>query len=345
MGKIVLVTGGTGYIGSWIVKYLLERKYSVRITVRDKSKTKKFQHLLDIAEKENGDISVWKGDLLKPGSFDEAAQGADAIIHAASPFTLRIKDPYHDLIDPALKGTQNVLNAATKSGTVKRIVLTSSVAAIYGDNVDMAEQGLSEFTEDHFNSTSSAKHQPYSYSKLVAEKEAWRIAGDQKQWKLLVINPAFVVGPSLADTSDSESINFMKNVLKGKFFFGAPDLTFGYVDVRDVALAHILALENEAAEGRHILSERTLNFMGVADSVRRCFGNKKYRLPIMRAPKIFLYSIGGLFNVTPKFVKRNIGHTLKLNSTKSKVKLGLKYREFDDTIRDMVDKMHHLGIV
>jgi nucleoside-diphosphate-sugar epimerase len=113
-------------------------------------------------------------------------------------------------------GTRNVLNAATKSGTVKKVVLTSSVAAVHGDNIDMQEQKLTEFTEEHFNTSSSATHQPYSYSKVIAEKEAWKLAEAQNRWKLVVINPSFVLGPSLTGSSDSESISFMKDILKGK---------------------------------------------------------------------------------------------------------------------------------
>ena len=344
MNKIVLVTGATGYIGSWVTKYLLEKNYTVRIAVRSKINTKKYQHLLDIAEKTNGNIEVFEADLLKENSYDEAARGADAIMHIASPFTLRYKDAQHDLIEPAIKGTSNVLNAATKSGTVKRIVLTSSVAAVYGDNIDMRNQGLTEFTEEHFNTTSSATHQPYSFSKVSAEKKAWEIAKKQNYWKLVVINPSFVMGPSLANTSDSESINFMKDILKGKFFFGAPDLSFGFVDVRDVAKAHLLALEKENAEGRHILSESEMNVMELSKVIGKNFKGK-YRLPLMKAPKPILYLVGGLFGVTPKFVKWNVGYPLKLNSSKSRESLGLKYRNFDETVVDMVNQMHELKIV
>ncbi|PKP37848.1 MAG: diaminohydroxyphosphoribosylaminopyrimidine deaminase, partial [Bacteroidetes bacterium HGW-Bacteroidetes-15] len=199
-------------------------------------------------------------------------------------------------------------------------------------------------TEEHFNTTSSANHQPYSYSKLIAEKEAWKISDSQDQWKLVVINPSFVLGPSLANTSDSESLNFMKDILKGKFFFGAPDLMFGFVDVRDVAMAHIHALENENSEGRHILAERTMDVMGLGQFIRNNFGNK-YKLPLMKAPKFILFLIGGLFGVTPKFVKRNVGHKILLNSDKSRNALGLQYHNFNDTIKDMVNQMHEQKLV
>lgn len=344
MINTVLVTGASGYIGSWVVKYLLEKGYNVRATVRNKSRVEKYQHLLDISNITSGNLEIFEADLTKDGSFDQAATGADAIIHVASPFTLRFKNAQNDLLEPALKGTRNVLSAANKSLSVKRVVLTSSVAAVNGDNADMKDKGLSELTEEHFNTTSSATHQPYSYSKLIAEKEAWSMANAQDRWKLVVINPSFVLGPSLANSSDSESLNFMKDILQGKFFFGAPDLMFGFVDVRDVAKAHVLALENESAEGRHILAERTMDFMGLAQIIKINFGNK-YRLPMMKAPVFLLLIIGGLFGVTTKFVKRNVGHKIILNNDKSKNALGLQYHNFNDTVKDMVKQMHEQKIV
>ncbi len=171
MKQTILVTGGAGYIGSWIVKYLVEKGHNVRVSVRDKLKTEKYVHLLNLEKEYSGTIELWEANLTIPNSFDAVAKGCDSIIHVASPFTLSLKNPQQNLIDPALKGTQNVLNAATESGTVKKIVLTSSIAAIYGDNIDwnsnLLPNGLSE---EVFNQTSSINHQPYSYYKLLAEK-------------------------------------------------------------------------------------------------------------------------------------------------------------------------------
>ncbi len=344
MTKTVLVTGGNGYIGSWVVKELLEKGYTVRATVRDKNKTEKFRHLLGIAEKSAGKLDIWEADLLKEGSYDDAVRGCASVLHLASPFTLRIKDPQKELLDPALKGTRNVLNAATKSGTVSRVVLTSSVAAVHGDTIDMKTKGLSEFTEDHFNDTSSVSHQPYSYSKVIAEKEAWKMVKAQSEWNLVVINPSFVVGPSLTPASDSESLNFMKNILKGKLAMGAPDLWFGFVDVRDVAHAHILALENPSSEGRHILAERTMSVLDLAGILRTIFGNK-YKLPKSNSPKWLMYLVGPMFGVNAKFVSRNVGYPIRLNASKSRDKLKLTYTPIEKSIEDMVNQMHELKLV
>jgi nucleoside-diphosphate-sugar epimerase len=338
MENTILVTGGTGYIGAWVTKKLLDKGYTVRLTVRDKSRTDKYDYLQEISDKSNGKLELWEADLLKNGSFDKAAKGADAIIHMASPFTLRFKNPIKELIEPAVNGTKNVLEAANKSETVKRVVLTSSVAAVHGDNADMKDLEIDEFNEEHFNYSSSPKHQPYSYSKVAAEKKAWEIHDAQNSWKMVIINPSFVMGPSLSKTSDSESISFMKDMLAGKFRSGAPSLQFGFVDVRDVAEAHILALENEKTQGRHILAERTADILEVVSIIRNEFGTK-YRLPKKHVPKFLLMMMGWMFGLKRKTLKRNVGYSLKLNTTKSTKELHLKYTPLEVTMKDMVIQM------
>jgi nucleoside-diphosphate-sugar epimerase len=344
MNKTVLVTGGTGYIGSWVTKMLLEKGYTVRLTVRNKSKKENYQHLIDIENNTDGKLELWEADLLSEGSFDAAAEGCSSVIHMASPFTLRFKDPQKELIDPALKGTRNVLNSATKSSSVKKVVLTSSVAAVHGDNIDMKELGLSEFTEEQFNYSSSLSHQAYSYSKVLAEKEAWKINKEQDKWKLIVINPSFVMGPSLSKTSNSESLNFMKEMLSGKYYLGAPNLMFGFVDVRDVAKAHLLALEYESAEGRHILAERTVSVYGFSRLIKNIYGNK-YKLPLMQSPKLMLYLVGWMFGLKNKVIRRNVGYDIRLNASKSKEKLGLSYTKLENTIEDMVSQMEESKVL
>lgn len=334
MTKTILVTGGTGYIGSWVVKELLEKGYRVRVPVRSFSRNEKYQHLLNLPNSDSL-LELFEADLLIEGAFDKAAEGADAIIHMASPFTLRFKDAQRDLVDPAVKGTRNVLGAANKSSTVKRVVLTSSVAAIHGDNIDMKEQGLTEFLEEHFNTTSSLRHQPYSFSKVQAEKEAWRINDEKRNWDLVVINPALVLGPSLAGNSNSESLRIMKDLLSGKYRFGAPDLYFGFVDVRDVAKAHMLALENPFVSGRFIIAERVLSFMGLVAIIENKFP-RQYKLPKMVVPKWLLYLISPLFGLSSRFVARNVGYRIAFNTKRSRQELGLVYTPIEQSVEDMV---------
>lgn len=338
MGKTILVTGGTGYVGSWIVKDLLEKNYTVRLTVRNKSKIEKFSHLEKIAQTSKGKLEIWEADLLQPNAFNDVANGADAIMHVASPFTLNFKDPQKDLVDPAVIGTQNVLHAANQSGTVKKVVLTSSVAAVHGDNIDMQKLKIKEFTEEHFNFSSSVRHQPYSFSKVAAEKKAWEIFKNQNQWHLVVINPSFVLGPSLTNTSNSESLKIMNDLLSGKLFFGAPELYFGFVDVRDVANAHTLALENDNAEGRHILVGKVASVFDLGQIVKKLFGNR-FKTPMMITPKPMLYLVGWIFGLTPKFIKNNVGYRIQFNTQKSTNSLGIQYTPLEKTVEDMINQM------
>lgn len=336
MSKVVLVTGGTGYLGSWMVKKLLENGYSVRVAVRNLRNSKKYIHLTQLEN--SGNLTFFDADLLSEGSFDDAAEGADAIIHMASPFILSVRDAQKDLIKPAVMGTSNVLSSATKSSTVKKVVLTSSIAAVYGDNADLKDLGVDEFTEEYFNFSSSVKHQPYSYSKVMAEKEAWRVFNEQSKWTLVVINPTLVMGPSLTGESSSESLKIMSDLIGGKYRMGVPDLQFGFVDVRDVAKAHVLALENENAIGRHILVSRVADFLTLANIVEHGFQGK-FKLPQKIVPKILMLPVGWIFGFSPKFVLRNVGCKIKVSNKRSIEELGLKYTDLDVTISDMVKQM------
>lgn len=344
MSETIMITGGTGYVGSWVVFKLLEKGYVVRLTTRNKSKTTKFQYLLDKAEQTSGTLEIWEADLLQEGEYDKVAEGCKYIIHMASPFTITVDNPQDELIEPALKGTINVLNAANNSSTVRKIVLTSSVAAIHGDNIDMKDKGIDIFTEEHFNSTSSVEHQPYSYSKVLAEKKAWEMQATQEQWELVVINPAFVMGPPLSPRTDSGSITLMKQFLGGKFYTGAPDLKFGFVDVRNVADAHIHAMENTEAEGRHIICERVCNLYEFSQIIKKVSTNK-YKLPLMKAPKFLVTLLAPAFDLTREFVRKNVGYDIKFDNTKSRESLHIDYIPLEETLKDMIAKMEELGMV
>lgn len=266
--KPILVTGASGYIASWIIKKLLEKGCTVRGTVRNKDNKARYQHLVDLAQDSSGAFEPIQADLMNEGDFDEAAQGCEIIMHTASPFIRSgIKDAQKQLIAPALQGTRNVLNAANQAESVKKVVLTSSVVAIYGDAVDLKKTKNGVFTEEYWNETSSASHQPYAYSKTVAEKEAWKMAEAQSRWQLVVINPSFVLGPSLTNRNDSTSIATMLDFLKGTFKQGVPKVGFGIVDVRNIAEAHLEAAFRATAQGRHIMVGDHSSLKGIAQKI------------------------------------------------------------------------------
>lgn len=142
----ILVTGATGYVAGWIIERLLMQGYIVHATVRDPSKKEKLQHLTEIAKKSSGQIYFFKADLLTPHAFDEAMKACEIVIHTASPFVIsNYKDAVKDIIEPAVNGTINVLETANRTTTVKRVVVTSSIAAICGDAIEIEDTANHEY--------------------------------------------------------------------------------------------------------------------------------------------------------------------------------------------------------
>ncbi|XP_058752366.1 cinnamoyl-CoA reductase CAD2-like isoform X2 [Vicia villosa] len=258
-GKVVCVTGASGYIASWIVKFLLQRRYTVRATVRDLGNPKKVDHLtkLDGAKER---LHLFKADLLEEGSFDSAVEGCDGVFHTASPVRVVVKDPQVELIDPAVKGTLNVLKSCAKSPSVKRVVFTSSVAAIaYNTRPKNPEVIVDEtwFSDPDFCRESQSW---YVLSKALAEAAAWEFVNENKI-DMVVINPTMVAGP-LLQPEVNESVQSILNLINGIPF---PNYAFGWVNVKDVANAHIHAYEIASASGRYCLAERVVHHSELAN--------------------------------------------------------------------------------
>ncbi|XP_059430932.1 phenylacetaldehyde reductase-like [Corylus avellana] len=245
-GKIVCVTGASGFIASWIVKFLLQRGYTVRASVRDPNDPKKTNHLL-VLDGAKERLHLFKANLLEEGAFDSAIEGCECVFHTASPFFIDVKDPQAELLEPAVKGTLNVLNSCAKSPSVKRVVLTSSVAAVSFNERPQTPDVVVD--ETWFSDPEFAKKEQHWYvlSKTLAEDTAWKFA-KEKGIDMVTINPAMVIGPLLQPALNTSAAVIL-NLINGAQVF--PNLTFGWVDVRDVAKAHIQAYEIPSASGRY----------------------------------------------------------------------------------------------
>lgn len=341
--KPVLVTGASGYVASWIIRYLLEDGYVVRGTVRNPAKASGLEHLHALAEAHPGRLTLHKADLLDDGSYAEAMDGCELVIHTASPFLLgRVRDPEAQLVRPALEGTRNVLDSVNATPSVKRVVLTSSVVAIHGDNFEM--RGRGPFTEDDWNTTSSVDHQPYPYSKTVAERAAWELADAQDRWDLVTIHPGLVIGPALTTASKSGSMTTMKTFTDYSLLTGAPDLALGFVDVRDVARAHIAAGFTPAAHGRYITNARTVTMLDMGRMLRRRFG-PSYPFPYTKLPKQMFRLVAPFAGYTREFVDKNVGWPLEFDNSRSISELGLEYRAPEDTLAEHFQQMIDDGLV
>ena len=340
----VLVTGATGYIAGWVVKNLLDKGITVHAPIRDISKTEKRVHLDKLAKNSTGEIKYFESDLMIEDSYNEAMQGCELVIHTASPFVMDSKDPQKEVIEPALKGTQNVLNTVNKTESVKRVVLTSSVVAIYGNGIDAESVEDGVFNESMWNTTSTSTDGEYSYSKTVAEKEAWKTCKEQKRWDLVVINPSFVLGPSLNPNAMFESKKFMLQMGNGDLKSGAPDVTMGMVDVRDVSKAHIIAGFSESAKGRHILSGETHTLLEAGGFIKEKFGDK-YPVPTRNAPKFLIWILAPFIGIKRNFVSKNIGYKIDFDNSKSKKELGISYSPVKKAVIDFFQQFIDQGLV
>ncbi|MFL2982895.1 MAG: NAD-dependent epimerase/dehydratase family protein [Candidatus Neomarinimicrobiota bacterium] len=320
----VMVTGATGYIAGWVVKTLLENGFKVHAAIRDVKNIEKREHLDTIANESSGEIKYFESDLLDSGSYREAMIGCQLVMHIASPFLLDSKDAQKELINPALEGTKNVLKTVNETESVRRVVLTSSVAAIYGDAIEGKNITGGLFDETMWNTTSSSTNNEYSYSKTVAEREAWRMCGEQKRWELVAINPSFVVGPALNIRAEFESKKFMLQMGNGDLKSGAPNIKLGMVDVRDVGLAHFNAGLYSHASGRYILSSESLDFLKISEYLREKFGNN-YPFPKRNAPKFMIWLMAPFLGINRSFVSRNIGYEVFFNNSRSKKDLSIDY--------------------
>ena len=331
--KTVLVTGATGYIASWIVKFLLEQGHTVHASVRDKENKEKTKYLDEIASKSKGELKYFESNLLKNGSYDKAMENCEIVFHTASPFIMDSKNPQTEVIDPAVKGTRNVISSVNEIGSVKKVVLTSSVAAIYGNAEDAYKLSDKTFNEKMWNHSSRPDDGEYSYSKTQAEKEAWKLQESQNRWKLVAINPSFVVGPAINPNANFESKKFMLQMGNGYLRMGVPDINLAMVDVRDTAKAHILAAFNDKAKGRFIISEDSYKLLEIGKNLRKKFG-KKYPTPRFIAPKFLVWLVSPLLGVKRTFIKKNVGYDFYFDNNKSIEELGLKYTSVEESTSD-----------
>lgn len=343
--KPVMITGATGYLASWIVKMLLDDGIKVHATVRDPSDQSKVEHLNSIAEESEADLKLFKADLLKSASFDEAAANCELIIHTASPFSItNVKDPEEELIRPAKEGTVNVLESVNRSASAKRVVLTSSVVAVYGDSIDIETTSGGKFTENDWNQTSSPNHRPYPFSKTVAEKEAWNMVKEQNQWDLVTINPGWILGPSLTKRVDSASIKTMIEFADGTYKRGVPMLWNPIVDVRDAAKAHVTAGLTPSASGRHIVVSETASLLDLGKLLRNNFGDQ-YPFPTKEPPKLLFWLIAPMFGFTRKWTTKNVGYKIQIDNSYSKKDLGMTYLPLEQTVKDHFQQILDDGLL
>jgi dihydroflavonol-4-reductase len=328
--QTVLVTGGSGFIGSHCIVQLLAAGYRVRTTVRSLTREFDVRAMLRTggATGTRQDLSFFEADLAWDAGWAEAVAGCDYVLHVASPLPAGIPQHEDELIVPAREGTLRVLRAARAAG-VRRVVLTSSFAAVgYGHAPRSAPFDESDWTVP----TPGPEMSAYVKSKALAERAAWDyVAGDGKGLELATVNPVVVFGPVLG-RDYSASILLLRRMLEGSTP-GCPRLWFGVVDVRDVADLHLRAMTDPAANGERFLAVAG-EFMAmreIALLLKARLGTAARRVRAFEVPD-FLVRLAALRSPLARQALPELGKRKAASNAKARQLLGWQPRSNDEAI-------------
>jgi dihydroflavonol-4-reductase len=336
--KTVLVTGGSGFLGSWCVIDLLRRGYVVRTTVRDLSREAALRSAVASEVDAGEHLSVVVADLRDEAGWEQAVSGCDYVLHVASPFPpTQPKDP-DELIVPAREGTLRVLKASLEAG-VERVVVTSSIVAITGG----VEPGSSSLTENDWSDPDDPKLTPYARSKTLAERAAWDFVRERGEAeKLAVVNPGAILGPVLSDNRSS-SIGIVERLLRG--MPGVPRIGFNIVDVRDVTDLHLRAMIAPEAGGERFIATESFQWMQeVAEVLRDHLGETAAKVPTRTVPNLLVRAMA-LFDPSVRSIVGQLGRRIETSSEQAKTLLGWSPRPSDETIVDCARSLIVKGVV
>ncbi len=324
--KNILVTGGTSYIGKHVIAQLIEKDYSVRTTVRDKSKVEEIKS--DIEKHLNKQISldVHIADLLNDDGWEDALKGCDALIHVAGPFPMSYEGGEKELTGPHQDGAMRVFRFAKDLG-INRIVLTSSVASIWNDST--VEDTVRYIDETSWSNLNDDNLDAYTKGKALKEKAAWDFVAENDSIKLTTILPSVVLGPGIGSPVRRGSMEYML-MLINKEMPVAPPLKHGIVDVRDVAKIHIDALENDESIGKRVIITENTYWVRELSEMLNKHGHKAPTF----TPPVFLVKFLANFDKTIKPVKPLLGVDISFNTEVAKSVLKYDPIPIEKTIED-----------
>ena len=331
----VLVTGATGYIGLHCIHQLLNQGYAVNGSVRSPERKDEIFEALKDHNTPTENLSIFTFDLNDDEGWDQGMDGCDYLLHVASPIALENHNEDF-FVKPAVAGVKRAMKFAKKHN-VKKVVLTSSVAAIFE-----TIESKSYYDESDWSDPQNPTISHYSKSKTLAEKAAWEfVENENHPFELAVINPALVIGPSLSgDLGESNKAIMM--VTTGKMPVAVP-IQFGYVDVRDVATAHILAMQNPASNGeRFALAEKDLWYKDVAKVLK---SNGFDKAPTLAVP-VWLAKILANFSKELKIALPYLGRLRSVkNTSKAKDILGWNTRPAEESIVEIANQIRDMGLI
>ena len=331
----VLVTGATGFIGLHCIDQLLNQGYAVNGSLRSPERKNEILNALKNKNTPTEKLNLFIFNLTEDDGWDEGMRGCDYLLHVASPLSIEKHDDDF-FVKPAVAGVKRAFKFAKKHN-IKKVVLTSSVAAILETDEDKEY-----FDETDWSDVESRQIGSYAKSKTLAEKAAWQFLKENgNPFELAVINPALVTGPTL--TGDlGESNKAIEMVVTGKMPVAIP-MQFGYVDVRDVATAHILAIQNPSSNGeRFALSEKDLSYKKIAKLLK---DNGFKKAPSIGVP-VWLAKFLANFNKELKVAVPFMGKVRSVSkSTKAKDVLGWNPRPAEESILDVANQIKEMGLI
>ena len=327
--ETVLVTGGTGFVGIHTILQLLQKGYKVKTTLRNLNRQNEVLEILKnegISQFEN--LEFVEADLTRNDNWEEATKGCTYVLHVASPFpSTEPKNP-DDVIIPAKQGTLRVLKAAKNAG-VKRVVMTSSFGAI-GYSIDPKNH---IFTEEDWTDPNAA-NTTYIKSKTLAELTAWDfIKNEGDKMELTVINPVGIFGPVLGKDFSS-SIQMVEQLMNGKMP-ATPNVSFGIVDVRDVADIHIKAMTSPKAKGqRFLVTSDVITSLPEIAKILRSQPNEFAKRVTKKVFPDWLVKVLSIFKPELKQVASQLGKVKVLSNEKAKTVLNWQPRSKETIVAD-----------
>lgn len=337
----VLVTGGSGFIGSHAILQLLAGGYTVRTTVRNLGRESDVREMLKQGGANPGNqLSFVAADLMSDQGWPAAVSGCEYVLHIASPFPPTVPKDENELIVPAREGAMRVLRTARDAG-VKRVVLTSSFAAVgYGQPVRSEP-----FTEKDWTDPRMPDVMPYTKSKTMAERAAWDfIEHEGAGLELAVVNPVGVFGPVLGPDF-ATSILLVQRLMDGTLP-GVPRISLGVVDVRDVADMHLRAMTNPAAKGERFLAVAGdfLWIVEIAKILKARLGEAAKHVPTRQLPD-WLVKVGRFKESAVKQIIPELGKWKNASSEKARKLLGWTPRSREDSLVASAQSLVELGLL
>jgi nucleoside-diphosphate-sugar epimerase len=336
--KLVLVTGGSGYIAVNIIIKLLEQGYRVRTTLRTMSRQDEVKSMLLAGGIGNfSDLEFIQADLMSDHNWYEAALGATYVIHVASPTPATRPDDGDEMVKMAVDGTLRVMKAA-KEAKVERVVMTSASGAVLAGH----KHHPKAFTEADWTNLDE-KIDAYQRSKTMAEQAAWAFA-KENQMELSTILPVAVMGPILGkDFSHSNQI--IRTMLMGKMPF-LMKMGFDSVDVRDVADLHLLAMTKEEAAGERFLATtgENITYKQEAKLLSENFGDDAKKVSTLEMPN-FLVKLLAIFIKDLRMPATFLGQNTACSNAKAKKLLGWKPRSAREGILATAKSMIELNLL